>query len=274
VLLSKRQRRSPLLWRRSAPASWMTYDSLHFEYLRPSFCCFPADTRFNSIPYFFEARLDPQYIHTLLQAIAQFSKAIKLNPTSPVRPILLWLLCNSGLTFAGRCRFSSLSAPLPTCRLRNPTPPSRTATQPSASTQVSLRSLCSLVIVAQCYRLVYCSGIILCVSCGLPLIDFADSAKALKARGKAHRLLGNYEQASKDLSAGQKIDFDEDSFQVFSLARSLPPRVLSLRSLSTVEFRAFPLLPDAFLIGPEVRRCSRSQASCQAAQEGECREGP
>lgn len=36
-----------------------------------------------------------------------------------------------------------------------------------------------------------------------------DSAKALKMRGLAHRLLGAWEAAAKDLGAAQSIDFDE-----------------------------------------------------------------
>jgi len=39
-----------------------------------------------------------------------------------------------------------------------------------------------------------------------------DSAKALKVRGKAYRYIGEYEKAKKDLQAGNKIDFDDDSF--------------------------------------------------------------
>ena len=38
-----------------------------------------------------------------------------------------------------------------------------------------------------------------------------DSAKGLKARGLAHRLLGNWEAAAKDLGAAQSIDFSEDA---------------------------------------------------------------
>jgi len=39
-----------------------------------------------------------------------------------------------------------------------------------------------------------------------------DSAKALKVRGKAYRYIGEYEKAKKDLQAGNKIDFDDESF--------------------------------------------------------------
>merc|ERR1711972_428067 len=37
-----------------------------------------------------------------------------------------------------------------------------------------------------------------------------DSAKAYRIRGKAHRKLGHWEEAHKDLSTAQSIDFDDD----------------------------------------------------------------
>ena len=36
-----------------------------------------------------------------------------------------------------------------------------------------------------------------------------DSAAAFKARGKAHRLLGDWEKAAADLGTGLRIDYDE-----------------------------------------------------------------
>mmetsp|Transcript_55766 Transcript_55766/g.122468 ORF Transcript_55766/g.122468 Transcript_55766/m.122468 type:complete len:369 (+) Transcript_55766:64-1170(+) len=36
-----------------------------------------------------------------------------------------------------------------------------------------------------------------------------DSGKAYRTRGKAHRFLGHWEEAHKDLSMGQKLDFDD-----------------------------------------------------------------
>jgi suppressor of tumorigenicity protein 13 len=38
-----------------------------------------------------------------------------------------------------------------------------------------------------------------------------DSAKSYKVRGKAYRLLGEYERALADLSTGQNCDFDEST---------------------------------------------------------------
>jgi len=49
-----------------------------------------------------------------------------------------------------------------------------------------------------------------------------DSAKAYKVRGKAHRRLGHYEQALKDIQVGQKLDFDPESVE---LEKFLSPRV-------------------------------------------------
>ena len=45
----------------------------------------------------------------------------------------------------------------------------------------------------------------------------ADSAKALKTRGKAHRALGLWEQAAVDLGQGLRIDFDESSAEVLAV---------------------------------------------------------
>jgi suppressor of tumorigenicity protein 13 len=45
----------------------------------------------------------------------------------------------------------------------------------------------------------------------------ADSAAAFKARGKAQRLLGNWESAAVDLGQGLRIDFDETSQEVLNL---------------------------------------------------------
>eukprot|EP01071_Lankesteria_metandrocarpae_P012755 Lankesteria_metandrocarpae@DN6236_c0_g1_i1.p1 len=41
-----------------------------------------------------------------------------------------------------------------------------------------------------------------------------DNGKAYKVRGKANRMLGNWVQAHKDLEQGQKIDYDEDTYEI------------------------------------------------------------
>merc|ERR1711972_891725 len=41
-----------------------------------------------------------------------------------------------------------------------------------------------------------------------------DSGKAYRIRGKAHRKLGHWEDAHKDLSMGQKLDYDDDMVDV------------------------------------------------------------
>merc|ERR1719188_493794 len=41
-----------------------------------------------------------------------------------------------------------------------------------------------------------------------------DSGKAFRMRGKAHRFLGHWEQAHKDLAMAQKLDFDDDTVDV------------------------------------------------------------
>lgn len=49
--------------------------------------------------------------------------------------------------------------------------------------------------------------------CNLALKENPDSAKALRVRGKVNKELGNYEEALKDLSASQAIDFDEGTVE-------------------------------------------------------------
>lgn len=49
--------------------------------------------------------------------------------------------------------------------------------------------------------------------CSLALKLNPDSAKALRVRGKARKILGKYEEALKDLSTSQQIDFDESVVQ-------------------------------------------------------------
>lgn len=47
-----------------------------------------------------------------------------------------------------------------------------------------------------------------------------DSAKSLKTRGKAYRLLGDWEKASADLGQGNTIDFDEESAEIQKVVQS------------------------------------------------------
>lgn len=49
--------------------------------------------------------------------------------------------------------------------------------------------------------------------CSLALKINPDSAKALRVRGKARKALGKYEEALRDLSTSQQIDFDEGVVQ-------------------------------------------------------------
>merc|ERR1712129_79948 len=41
-----------------------------------------------------------------------------------------------------------------------------------------------------------------------------DSAKAYRIRGKAHRKLGHWEEAHKDLATAQSLDYDDDIVDV------------------------------------------------------------
>merc|ERR1719188_2919510 len=54
-----------------------------------------------------------------------------------------------------------------------------------------------------------------CISdCDAALTVNPDSAKAYRLRGKAHRKLGNWAEAHKDLATGQKLDYDDDTVEV------------------------------------------------------------
>jgi len=50
--------------------------------------------------------------------------------------------------------------------------------------------------------------------CDVAISKSPDSAKPYKVRAKAHRALGHYEQALKDIHTGQKLDWDETSNKV------------------------------------------------------------
>ena len=47
--------------------------------------------------------------------------------------------------------------------------------------------------------------------CNIAVEINPDSAQGYKWRGRAHQLLGHWEEAAKDLQTACKLDFDEDS---------------------------------------------------------------
>merc|ERR1719384_3091154 len=54
-----------------------------------------------------------------------------------------------------------------------------------------------------------------CISdCNAAINVNPDSGKAYRARGKAHRKLGHWEEAHKDLSTAQKLDYDDEIVDV------------------------------------------------------------
>lgn len=63
--------------------------------------------------------------------------------------------------------------------------------------------------------------------CNAALSLNQDSAKALKCRGKAYRMLGDYELALRDLSDAQRIDFDEG---IEEMLRFVSDRVKSIQA--------------------------------------------
>eukprot|EP01106_Pelomyxa_sp_JSP_P004306 TRINITY_DN1668_c0_g1_i17.p1 TRINITY_DN1668_c0_g1~~TRINITY_DN1668_c0_g1_i17.p1 ORF type:complete len:265 (-),score=68.28 TRINITY_DN1668_c0_g1_i17:327-1121(-) len=50
--------------------------------------------------------------------------------------------------------------------------------------------------------------------CDIAIRINPDSGKAYKVRGKAHRMLGHYEKARQDLQLGNKLDWDEGTYQL------------------------------------------------------------
>ena len=57
-----------------------------------------------------------------------------------------------------------------------------------------------------------------------------DSAKSYKVRGKAKRLLGDYEAAVKDLGTGQNADFDEMSQEALDEVKPFASRAMARRA--------------------------------------------
>ena len=47
--------------------------------------------------------------------------------------------------------------------------------------------------------------------CDVAVVINPDSAQGYKWRGRAHQLLGHWEEAAKDLQMACKLDFDEDA---------------------------------------------------------------
>lgn len=56
--------------------------------------------------------------------------------------------------------------------------------------------------------------------CNAALEINPDSAKALRTRGKAFRFVGMWAEATHDLSAAQRIDFDEGVEELLKVAKS------------------------------------------------------
>ena len=57
-----------------------------------------------------------------------------------------------------------------------------------------------------------------------------DSAKSYKVRGKAKRLLGDYEAAVKDLGTGQNADFDEMTQEALDEVKPFASRAMARRA--------------------------------------------
>ena len=90
-----------------------------------------------------------------------------------------------------------------------------------------------------------------------------DSAKALKVRGKAHRLLGAWEAAARDLGQGQSIDFDEDSADVQKLVEAKWHAIREARAKKEAEERD---AKRAAALKEQQERLKRQQEEKEAQQ--------
>ena len=54
--------------------------------------------------------------------------------------------------------------------------------------------------------------------------------QALKVRGKAHRFLGNWEEAAKDLSSGLNIDFDEGTQELLKHVQTYSTKITAKKN--------------------------------------------
>jgi len=87
-----------------------------------------------------------------------------------------------------------------------------------------------------------------------------DSAKGYKMRGRANRLLGNYEAALRDYQQGQKLDFDENTKKLES---EIKPRAEALLSRKAKEER---LQREKEAKEKDELRKQRQQAQKEAAE--------
>ena len=61
--------------------------------------------------------------------------------------------------------------------------------------------------------------------CTAALLINPDIGKAFRLRGKAHRRLGHWEKAHKDLSMGQHLDFDDDTVEEHNFVDAIWKRI-------------------------------------------------
>lgn len=101
-----------------------------------------------------------------------------------------------------------------------------------------------------------------------------DSAKSLKTRGKAYRLLGDWEKASKDLSAGIAIDFDEDSAETQKVVQAHWVGIREKRLKHDAEMREWTKEKDAKDRARARKQAQREYEAQKAAEESASRSMP
>ena len=60
-----------------------------------------------------------------------------------------------------------------------------------------------------------------------------DSAQVYKWRGRAHQLLGHWEEATKDLQMASKLDYDDD---VIAWMKEIKPKVVKIAAVDYCRF--------------------------------------
>lgn len=93
-----------------------------------------------------------------------------------------------------------------------------------------------------------------------------DSAKSLKTRGKAYRLLGDWEKASADLSQGNTIDFDEDSADIQKIVQSHWTKIRDRKNKHAAAMRAWEM-EKTTIERAAARKKAQKQYDAQKARE-------
>lgn len=101
-----------------------------------------------------------------------------------------------------------------------------------------------------------------------------DSAKSLKTRGKAYRLLGNWEKASADLGQGNTIDFDEDSAEIQKVVQSHWGKIRDRRNKHAAAMREWETEKSNIERAASRKKAQREYDAQKAREEAETGQMP